>query len=389
MADYTLNVIPVSALSFSGGQPWTNGSSNTGGGGGEGWQYGSYTFSYSSAAIVPVDVLDTEPDPEGDGKSLSDDPGNPEWTGGNWVRHSQTLETPLTINGTTYPAGHVIEDEYELNVVADGVTYRLVAIAISNPATLSFQVVGYTFDGAWPPEGAVLTSVIGSNQDGQQMGPVVPCFCTGTRIATPGGTRRVEQLQLGDLVQTSDGRAVPVLWIGRREVSAAVMAAQPALRPIRVAAGALGHGLPHRDLLLSPQHRVLLRSPVVARKAEQGPEALVAVKHLLGLPGITVDQAATGTTCFHLLTARHEVILAEAAEAETLLPGKQALRSLDPDGYREVTSLFPELAFGQKLDPARPILPGKLARHVAQAHRRHNRPLVVPAQPDQRQLALA
>src|SRR5579859_5802927 len=45
------------------------------------------------------------------------------------------------------------------------------------------------------------------------------CFVTGTRIRTPTGDARVETLKIGDLVETVDGRSLPIRWIGRREVA--------------------------------------------------------------------------------------------------------------------------------------------------------------------------
>jgi hypothetical protein len=376
MADYSIQIIPISALSFSTAEP-NHGSSPTGGGGGEGWSAGGHVFTYDASAIVTAGIVDTEPDVAGDGRAFGDDPGNPEWTNSGWTPHSQTLEAGMTVDGTDYPAGQGIENEYELNVTYDGVTYRLVAVGMSDPVTLDYVVIGYTFDGAWPPEGATLTSVAGTSQDGQETGPL--CFCNGTLIDTPDGPRAVETLKVGDRVLTADGRAEPILWIGKQRLGAAELARKPKLRPIRIATGALGKGVPARDLRLSPQHRVLMRSPVVARKLGLSPEALVAVKHMVGMAGISVEADGPGTTYFHLLCEQHEVVRAEGAEVETLLPGPMALKSLDPAGYEEVMSLFPSLAAVQDVKPARAVLAGKMARHVMEAHRRHGRDLVAVA----------
>ena len=45
------------------------------------------------------------------------------------------------------------------------------------------------------------------------------CFLSGTTIACPDGERAVETLDIGDLVLTFDGCAVPVKWIGRQTLS--------------------------------------------------------------------------------------------------------------------------------------------------------------------------
>jgi hypothetical protein len=85
----------------------------------------------------------------------------------------------------------------------------------------------------------------------------VACFMPGTLISTPEGARSVETFKPGDLVITAQGRAVPVRWIGRQTVSR--MFGDPMrILPIRITAGALGCNLPARDLLLSPDHALLI-----------------------------------------------------------------------------------------------------------------------------------
>ena len=142
------------------------------------------------------------------------------------------------------------------------------------------------------------------------------CFLAGTRIATPSGERAVEVLSIGDLVLTADGRAVPVRWVGRSTVTRA--AGDPLLNlPILVRAGALGEGLPARDLGLSGGHAVLVEGVLVNAAA------------LVNGTTVVRDWSAPDTYMFyHLELDAHEVILAESLPTESFLAGAED-RSFD------------------------------------------------------------
>ena len=88
------------------------------------------------------------------------------------------------------------------------------------------------------------------------------CFARGTMIRTPEGERRIEHLRQGDLVVTLDSGIQPIRWIGSRTVRAS-----GAQAPVRFARGTIGND---RDLLVSPQHRMLLSSRWAARPFGRG-----------------------------------------------------------------------------------------------------------------------
>lgn len=200
----------------------------------------------------------------------------------------------------------------------------------------------------------------------------VPCFTAGTLIRTPGGLRAVEDLKAGDLVTTADRGAQPIRWIKARHIPPWALNALPRLRPIRIAAGALGNGSPRNDLLISPQHRILVRSKITKRMFDAA-EVLVAAKHLLGLPGISLANDVDEVTYLHFLCDRHEVVFANGAPTETLLAGQIAMRSLDRDSLAEIQSLFPDLAAHENglLRPARPLVHGRQGRAMAKRHSRN------------------
>jgi len=170
---------------------------------------------------------------------------------------------------------------------------------------------------------------------------VVICFTRGTLIETPDGPRPVEEFRVGDLVQTLDHGAKAIQWIGNRAVSTSALRRQPNLCPIRIRAGALGPGLPASDLIVSPQHRIMLSSRIVAQMFDTD-EVLVPARKLLGLPGVEVVSGIP-VEYFHILLDGHEIVIANGAPCETLLLGRMALRALGIEARREIALLFPEI----------------------------------------------
>ncbi len=204
------------------------------------------------------------------------------------------------------------------------------------------------------------------------------CFTRGVLIATEAGLIAIEDLRLGDMVLTRDHGAKPVMWIGVQRLDAALLAQMPDLRPIRIRAGALGGGLPRRDLCVSPQHRMVLRNAIVNRMFGEA-EVMVAAKHLLDQDGVDIAADDEGVEYYHFLLDQHEIVFAEGAETETLYTGPEALKSLNPAQRREILILFPELA---SLDHAAlpqsalSFAPGRRARHLVQRAARNGQPLL-------------
>lgn len=185
---------------------------------------------------------------------------------------------------------------------------------------------------------------------------ILICVARGTLIETPDGPLPVETLSVGDRVVTLDGPPQPVRWIGSRHLSQQDLACTPTLRPIRITADALGPGVPSRDLLVSPQHRVLLdgwRAELFLAE----PQVLVPAKMLVNDHSITVDHEVTEVEYFHLLFDSHQIILTEGLATESFFPGDHAMDELDRAVRDEIVQLFPQLrdpaSYG---DPARPSL---------------------------------
>jgi Ca2+-binding RTX toxin-like protein len=133
------------------------------------------------------------------------------------------------------------------------------------------------------------------------------CFCAGTRILTPQGDIAVETLSIGDPVVTAGGQVVPVRWIGRNTVSNRF--ADPLrVLPIRIRAGALAENRPARDLLVSPDHAILVG------------DILIQAGALVNGVSILRERAVPEVfTYYHVELADHALIVAEGTPAETFV----------------------------------------------------------------------
>jgi hypothetical protein len=187
----------------------------------------------------------------------------------------------------------------------------------------------------------------------------IPCFVAGSMILTPQGLRPVEDLLPGDLVTTRDHGVMPVRWVARSRLAAESLETDPRLCPIRIRAGALGEGLPRRDLRLSPQHRVLVAGRVVERMAK-APEALGPVSGLVGLRGVSVEPA-TEIVYVHLVLDTHAVVEAEGLAVETLLVSRRAEALL---GDVALTAIRRVIGGTGDAAPCRPLLTAGQMRHL-------------------------
>lgn len=167
------------------------------------------------------------------------------------------------------------------------------------------------------------------------------CFTAGTRIDTPDGVRRIENLRVGEKVLTADSGPQPIRWLESSHLDPDRLKENPTMRPVRISAGSLGPGIPKRDLLVSQQHRILISGPKV-EILFGAPEVLVAAKHLCSWPGIQIDMSDEPVTYLHILLDQHEILTAEGAQAESLFLGDEALHSLSSDALQELADIFPD-----------------------------------------------
>lgn len=205
-----------------------------------------------------------------------------------------------------------------------------------------------------------------------------PCFARGTLIETEFGPLPVEMLVEGVQVLTRDNGLVAIRWIGSRKLGPHALQTSPELKPIRISAGALGEDSPRVDLLVSPQHRILVRSRI-AQKIFGSDEVLVAAKQLLQLDGIDIAHDCVEVEYFHILFDQHEIVWSNGAETESLYTGTEALRTLGRAAREEIFTIFPELREQSQDDVpagARVLASGRLGRKLAVRHLQNNKALV-------------
>jgi hypothetical protein len=139
----------------------------------------------------------------------------------------------------------------------------------------------------------------------------VSCLLKGTRISTPSGDRLVEELRVGDQIDSLAGKKT-VKWIGYSKFTKEDGKPwQDNVMPVRVARFAIDDRFPHCDLYLSPLHCIFFN------------EALIPVKHLIN--GTNITQGAPSDDCaieyYHIDLGTHEVIYAEGALVESFFDG--------------------------------------------------------------------
>ncbi len=142
------------------------------------------------------------------------------------------------------------------------------------------------------------------NPDG---GPL--CLLRGTGIKTPKGEVCVEDIRIGDLVETVRGEALPIKWIGRHLYHRSGPTWSEAVVPIRIAPSALDENSPSQELYVTRGHALFIDGVLI-----RAGDLVNGTSIVPALPTRT-DRIEY----FQIVLATHEVILAENAPVETFL----------------------------------------------------------------------
>jgi hypothetical protein len=189
-------------------------------------------------------------------------------------------------------------------------------IDLENTAATTVDVVGSLLtvkDGSVVVATLEVTDAFGldftlktDNAGGTDIIASIACFTAGTDILTDAGERRVETLRPGDRLAATEGLA-EVAWVGETIIDLARHPRPDEAAPIRLRAGALAPGVPRRDLLLSPDHALLVDGLLVQAQA------------LVNGASIRREVSSRDIAYHHLELDRHDLMFAEGAACETYL----------------------------------------------------------------------
>lgn len=304
-----------------------------------------------------------------------------DWTNGEVGDDANQLGSVYDMAGNPIASGQIYDEEYYELSGPGGETIWVERVEIGG------QHVGYIVT-APLEEGVTYTQTGGGNVGtASDTGGTdtritysemysVQCFGPGTMILTAEGEVPVEWLAVGDRVVTRDHGLQPIRWIGRQGVAPSHARREAGIRPVHISPGAIAPGAPSHDLILSGNHRVLLRD-AMAELYFGSAEVLVPAKALIDGNAVLPGRDRGGLVYTHLLFERHEIIQAEGLWVESLLTNARALDRLPQALRHEVLAALGDKAHRMQaaricLKPREVALLRPQVRDVAKARRRRN-----------------
>ena len=208
-------------------------------------------------------------------------------------------------------------------------------------------------------------------QSNTNSGTIPACYAPGTLIETPDGTRKVEDLQIGDSVLCRNGLSHIIRWVWSG--TQALDAVSVDEKPVLISKDALGPEMPKKDMVVSGQHRIVAGVDGQLDTLFKTP-CMVPAKALTSLPGIRFMAGKSAMTWHHVLCDAHITIAANGALSETLLLGPQILRGLDRMQAKTLRfNVGASLTAIIQQAPALPCLSVREARHILNVARAANK----------------
>jgi hypothetical protein len=229
-------------------------------------------------------------------------------------------------------------------LLGDGstVTMQVIVIQAANGDTFVTEISPGSLDNQ-AIQSIELLSQDSSNYSGVSEGgnsidnATIVCYAPGTLITTAQGEVVVEALKPGDLVKTQDHGFQPIRWTNQSDCP--LDGTPDDAKPVLLRAGALGPNRPAQDLIVSPNHRILVGGDAQLQN-RFATEAFAPAKALTSLPGIRFMRGKKQMTWVHFACDRHEVVSANGCQSESLLLGPMVLAGLSRTKRRTLAKLF-------------------------------------------------
>jgi hypothetical protein len=190
---------------------------------------------------------------------------------------------------------------------------------------------------------------------GQDRAPALPlfesafsAFARGTLIQTSQGDVAVEDLQPGDMINTSTGEAEKLIWIGSSSFIPAEAGRRMPL--IRIMADSFGQGRPNMFITVGPAARVL-HTPHNMRGDAGNTGMLTPVRGFVDGVNVIEVVPPTPVRLFHICLSRHAAINVGGIEMETFHPGATAMRGLSQSLRDQFLGMFPQIGHASDFGP--------------------------------------
>jgi hypothetical protein len=184
------------------------------------------------------------------------------------------------------------------------------ASALLNAATVGAGGVTLNLSDGTTIRFSNLTSTSPLNGKIQYSGGGAVCYARGTRIRTPAGDLPIETLASGmQVITLVDGEEVPqtVSWIGHRRIDLTAHPQPETVAPVRIERDAFADGMPHRDLMVSPDHAVFVDG------------MLICARQLINGTTIRQERDSRAVHYYHVELKEHAILLAEGLPAESYI----------------------------------------------------------------------
>jgi microcystin-dependent protein len=263
--------------------------------------------------------------------------------------------------GSSIPSGWLLCDGQTLSISSNEALFSLLGTTFGGDGRSTFALPNLE-DRTVASLGTndTLGQTYGANTATLAVTNNAPCLCRGTLVLTPRGEVAVETLRIGDEVTTASFAVRKLLWIGQRSYEGAALQNQSGIHPVRFRAGSLGGGIPRRDLLVSPDHAMLLDG------------VLIPARCLVNGATILVETDLAAVDYFHLELATHDVLLAEGAACESFVDDDSRqffdnaaeFAQLYPDAVSCRDTCVPKIESGPLLAAIRRRLDGAAVQEV-------------------------